>query len=141
MFVGVPVAAGKAIVVATPDLHEADAALEEAAGSKALSSKGVTLFFGVDGLRPLPAAVVDAVAFPDGWGLLGEVERLRCGQLHLRRQFIAADARLEPGIRLPGCGVAAVEAVEQVEAGAFTLGGDEIVRGREKVRNGRLGSG
>jgi hypothetical protein len=52
IFVRIPVAAREAIVVATPDLHEAHAALEEAAGGEALLGKGVTLSSAaLDGLR------------------------------------------------------------------------------------------
>ena len=41
--------------------------------------------------------------------LLGDVERLRRGELHLRGQFVAADARVEPLVAGPRGGVLAVE--------------------------------
>ena len=81
-----------------PDLHEADAALEQASGGQALAPEGVLLFGDVDLLGPDLGRVIDAIAGQRLLGLIGQVERVGCGELHLGGELIAADAGFEPRV-------------------------------------------
>src|SRR5262245_42671070 len=59
----VPVAPWKTVVVARPDLHEANASFEKPACDEAFPSKVVRLFPRIDLGRPLFGGSIDAVAF------------------------------------------------------------------------------
>ena len=72
VLVGIPVAAREAVVVAAPDLYEADAALEEAAGGEALETEVVGLLRGVDLGRPVGLARLHAVHPQDMLRLVGQ---------------------------------------------------------------------
>ena len=72
VLVGIPVAAREAVVVAAPDLYEADAALEEAAGGEALETEVVGFLRGVDLGRPAGLARLHAVHPQDVLRLVGQ---------------------------------------------------------------------
>ena len=102
IFVGVPIAARKAVVIARPDLDEANAAFEKAAGDEAFASKIVGFFARVNFLGPLFGGLVDAVGVEDLLGFVRDIEGFGSGELKASGQFVAADARIEPGIAFPG---------------------------------------
>jgi hypothetical protein len=100
IFVRIPVAAREAVVVATPDLDETHAALEQAAGGEAFLGEMNVSSVGADSFGPGLRAAVEAVEFQHVRGLGLEVERLGRGELHARGEFVAADARVEPLVAL-----------------------------------------
>ena len=95
VFVGVPVAAGEAVVVAAPDLDEADPAFEETASGQAFAAEDVDLFGVIDVFGPFAFVVADAVHFADGGGFLGEVEGVWGGELHACGEFVGTNASVE----------------------------------------------
>ena len=95
VFVGVPVAAWEAVVVAAPDLDEADPAFEETSCGEAFAAEDVDFFGVVDVFGPFAFVVADAVHFADGGGFLGEVEGVWGGELHAGGEFVGTDARVE----------------------------------------------
>ena len=105
VLMGIPVAAREAVVIATPHLHKAHAALQQPPRRQALLGEIKCLFVSADFLEPILRAAVEAVGLEDVLRLGLEVERLRCGQLHTGSKFIATDARVEPLIAFAGTGV------------------------------------
>ena len=96
VFVGVPVAAGEAVVIAAPDLDEADPAFEETASGQAFAAEDVDFFGVVDVFGPFAFVVADAVHFAGGGGFFGEVEGVGSGELHACGEFVGTDASVEP---------------------------------------------
>ena len=72
VLVGIPVAARETVVIAAPDLHEADAALEESAGGEALEAEVVGFLRNIDLSRPVGFARLDAVHPQDMLRLVGQ---------------------------------------------------------------------
>jgi hypothetical protein len=142
VFVRIPVAARKAVVVAAPDLDEAHATFEEAAGGEALLGKMKRLFVGADFFGPRLRAAVEAVEFLHVRGLGLEVERLGSGELHAGGEFVAADAGVEPLVALARGGVLAVEIGEETVGGGLAARGDKIAGGvGEEIGDGGVGAG
>ena len=96
VLVAVPIPAREPVVVAAPDLHKPHAAFQQPAGRQALASEDINFLRSVDLLRPVFHVIADAVHLQHPRGLLGNIERFGRGELHLRREFIAADATLQP---------------------------------------------
>ena len=69
VLVAVPVSPGETVVVATPDLDEADAPLNKPAGDEAFPAEIFGFLLGIDVLRVLCLWVVEAVHFEDVFGL------------------------------------------------------------------------
>ena len=88
VLVAVPVAAGEAVVGAAPDLHEADAALQQAPGDQAVACR-----------NPRVTVSIEAVELA-GWPRIRSAMSSTSGALNcsLRGQFVGGDARVEPGI-------------------------------------------
>ena len=101
---------GKPLSLPAPDLHEAHAALQQPPRGQALAAEVVHLLRGVDLLRPCPSRrgrvpYISRIVRR----LLGNVERFRRGELHLRGEFVAADAGIEPLVARARRGVLAIE--------------------------------
>ena len=86
VFVAVPIAAGKPIVRAAPDLHKTHAPLQQPARDEAAVSKVLRRW------------VVEAIEFLRRLRLFGDVQHLRCAYLETRGHLVGADARFQPGI-------------------------------------------
>ena len=82
---------------AAPDLHEAHAALEEAAGEQATPPEFLRHF------------VVEAVKLARRLALAAQVERRRRAKLHSGCEFISPDARFQTGVGVVGDEVRLVE--------------------------------
>lgn len=94
---------------AMPDLHEADATLDEATGDKHLAALQVVAIHVADVLR-----------------LEGDVESVGRFELHTVGEFEALEASFELGIVVAGLGVFFVEVAEKVELLALTTPGDVL---------------
>ena len=114
VFVGIPVAPREAVVVAGPDLHEADAAFEETACGQALAAEGILFFGDIDFFRPNLRGVIDAIAGLRLFRFLREVEGVRRGELHLGGELVAADAGFETRVARMRVGMGPVELFEEL---------------------------
>ena len=94
VFVAVPVAAGKAVVRAAPDLNETDAAFEQSARDEAALTEILRDF------------LVQAVELFGRRGFAGQIQHFGRAQLHFRREFIRSDAGVQPRIARMGGGCA-----------------------------------
>ena len=125
----VPVAAGEAVVGTGPDLDEADAAFDEAAGDEAAFGH-----FGGDG-------IVEAVKFTGGGGLAGDAEDIGGAELELGGHFVGRYAGFEAGVAGVSLEVAAVHFVEEGEAFALAGFGDVFgVGGSGQIVDGMRGT-
>ena len=97
VIVGVP-----GLAVAVPELDEADAAFEEAAGHEALAGEGA-----------------GAVEVADGLGFAVEIEGIGGLGLHAVGEFETADAGFELGVVMAAGEVVFVELAEEVELGGL----------------------
>src|SRR5437899_248913 len=121
VLVRVPVATREAVVGATPNLHEADAALQQTAGQQAVAAE------------VLGDRYVEAIELARRRRLAGEVEDFRGAELEAGRQLVGGDAGVEPGVALAPGLVCTVELLEQGEAVGFALRGDKAAFRRKEV--------
>jgi hypothetical protein len=132
----VPVAAGEAIVVAAPDLHEPDAPLEQTAGGQTLAAEVVGLLERVDLLVERRLPMVESVEPEHFRRLAHDVERLRGGKLYPGGQFVALDPAVQPVVTGSGGGVVAVQAIQQCDARGIARAGWKLdARVGEEVRD------
>ena len=117
--VGVPLAAGAHV-----ELHEADAALDEAAGHQAVAAVGG------GGL------IVDAVEVERFGGFVRDVGRFRRGGLHAVGELVGGDAGFEVFIVLAAGQVLAIELLNVVDRVA--LAGVGVAFGRRDVEDRRF---
>ncbi len=112
---------GVVVPVVVVDLHEADAAFDEAAGHEGTIGEGAG-FFGVF-----------AVEFEDVFGFLGEVSEFGHAGLHAERHFVLLDASVGLGVGdfLVGDFVEGVDAIE-----GFAADGGGDARGIVDVEDG-----
>ncbi len=142
VFMAVPVAAGETVVVAAPDLHEADAAFDEASGGQAFAAHVVGFFFGVDLGGPDFAMFLNAIHGFHRVGFFADVERFWCGELHLGGELVALDAGIEAGVFFAMLLVLAVEFFQESEAFVIGLGADVAACFvREEIADGGLCAG
>ena len=113
----IPVAAGEAVVVAAPDLHEPHAPFEQPAGRQAAKPEVVRLLLGVDLAGPARPRPVEAVKLEHVLRLAGQIERLGRGQLHLRCEFVALDPGLQATVARVALQMVAIEPADQVAGG------------------------
>ena len=123
----IPVAAGEAVVVAAPDLHEPHAPFEQPAGRQAAEPEVVRLLLGIDLAGPARPRPVEAVELEHVLRFTGQIERLGRGQLHLRREFVALDPGLQTAVALAALQMMTVETADQVTGGG--VGGAGHKRG------------
>src|SRR6266849_2231496 len=95
VFVGIPVAAWEAVVIAGPDLHKANPPFEQATRHQAFAAEVVHLLDWIDLLVKGRLAMIEAIHPEDVVGFPGNIERFRSGELHPSCQFIASNARGE----------------------------------------------
>src|SRR5678816_2065188 len=95
VFMRVPIAPRKAVVIAGPYLDEADTAFKETTRSETFATECVRFLARVDLLGPVPGALVDAVHLQDARRFFGNVQRVRRGELHLRGELVAANPCFE----------------------------------------------
>ncbi len=109
IFVAVPIATREAVVIAGPDLHETNAAFEEASGGEALATEVVGFFLPVNFLGPGSPIGFEAIHLSNVVGLSGDVQSLGRGELHAGGELVAFDPGVETGI---GCALREVLAIE-----------------------------
>ncbi len=126
VFVRVPIASRESIVVAAPDLHEADASFQQATCDQAFLRKVDRFFVGVDLFGKRRGDVVEPVEFHDVLGLLADVDRLGSGQLHAGGEFVAANSRIEPAIARAVGRMFLIELLDQRHR-VGTAGGGDVV--------------
>ena len=109
--VAVPVAPGKAIVIAAPDLDEPHTALEQAAGDEALAAEELALRLFIDraGIIDSRSLGGEAIHVFDVLRFLGDIERIGGAELHRGSKLVTADAGGKPIIAGAGGGVEGVQ--------------------------------
>ena len=140
ILMAIPIAAGKAIVIAAPDLHKAHTTFQESAGGKAFAAHVVGFFSCVDLSGPFFAMFLDAIHGFDCGGFLADIERLGCGELHFGGKFVAFDSGIQAAVFFALLLVDLVELFQQGKAGAVA-GGLDITAGfvGEKIADGCFG--
>src|SRR5688572_15050496 len=87
--------------VATPDLHETNSPLDHSAGEQATLSE-------VGGRR-----LIETVKFPCRFGFPRKIEQSRGRELQPRGEFVAFDARLQPGVASAVSGVCGIQFTQE----------------------------
>ena len=100
VLVAIPVAAGKAVVVAAPDLDETYAALDEPASDEAFAAEVLGFLLGIDVFRVLRLWAVEPVHLQDVLRLLRDIQSPGGGQLKPGSQLVTAYAGIETRIPL-----------------------------------------
>ena len=98
VFMGIPVAAGEAVVVAAEDLHKPHAPLEQPPGGEALEAEVVNLLLGIDLAGPAAAGSLHDIHPQYMIGIVGNAQGFRSGRLHAGGELVAFDAALQPRV-------------------------------------------
>src|SRR5262249_1322221 len=101
-----------AVRIAAIKLHEANAALDHAAGEEAARAEFLRF------------ALVEAVKSPRRRRFLAQIDNFRRMRLHAKRQFIRGDAGRQLRIFSPRLLMLAVEAVDEIERASLLPIGD-----------------
>ena len=101
VFVGVPVAPGKAVIRAAPELHKTHAALQQPPGDKTIAAE------------ILSDLLIEPVKLAGRRRFARDIEHLRGAELQARGQLIRGDPRLQTRVALASGLMAPIQLVEQ----------------------------